>query len=178
MKQSFLKCMQIRVLSANLEAEIQQEVAFSLILGNIKRIIMNSGKSNYPLRIVFCRIFIVSVWIQNRRAQSQTFIYFTLRPYMASLCLQNKGTIYLEWCHFIQTKFCALSVMQYFHQGLTSLVCKLDASNLQRSQSKLELSMQKQDKDTSPPFASAESYLGQGNHSLECICSTKMSAWS
>lgn len=53
MKQSFLKCMQIRVLSANLEAEIQKQVAFSLILGNIKRIIMNSGKSNYPLRTVF-----------------------------------------------------------------------------------------------------------------------------
>lgn len=63
----------------------------------------------------------------------------------------------------IQTKHCALSVMQYFHQGLTSLVCKLEASDLQRSQSKLELSMQKQHKDTSSSFASAESDLGQGN---------------
>lgn len=49
-KQSFLKYMQIRVLSANLEAEIQKNVAFSLILGNTKRQIMNSGKSKHPLR--------------------------------------------------------------------------------------------------------------------------------
>lgn len=82
---------------------------------------------------------------------------------MASLSLQNKNTIHLKWCNSIQTKHCALSVMQYFQQGLTNLVCKLDTSNLQRSQSKVELSMQKQHKDTGSSFASAESNLGKGN---------------
>lgn len=82
---------------------------------------------------------------------------------MILLSLNKKGTIYLKWCNFIQAKDCAISLRQYFHLGLTSLVCKLDVSDLQRSQSKLELSRQKQHKDTSSSFASAESDLGQVN---------------
>lgn len=49
-------------------------------------------------------------------------------------------------------------------------MCKPDAPDLQRSQSKLELSVQKQHKDTSSSFASTESDLGK-QISVKCVSS-------